>query len=392
MKKLVIDFGTEEITVIKVEIKGKVYNVLSSDSLEINRYINDSGTVDVRKVVDEIKDRLGKEATSLDINIVLPDYMTRVQYKETEKLEGLKPDDIKEPYGSKLTDKQIIHIGENGTDDITQLVFYSKQVLSGFIKEMYKQKMNVTSAISNYSAYQNTMPLLQRDGEDSGSAGAKTRIMVMVGSHNIGCVVMFGNLPVYMKETGVSLYDLYQNIKEQANGLKFSEFMYRYIRTQPRSDFDIQNPSKIHITQDNSEYEDVELTRDLFDSNLYESDDTSAVEAGEHGDRVVNIITSEVSTLMGMVCKDVKEVVDYISDQYGGTVVEICTNSETARRFFIKDLSDVYDVFSENELAEYINVEGIEINLRKLNRKSLGLCGCIGSLICDIKKGEDFYG
>lgn len=391
MKKLIVDFGTEEITAIKVEIKGKVYKVLSSNSLEINRYINDSGTVDIRRVVDDIKDKLGKEATNLDINIVLPDYMTRVQYKETEKLEGLKPDDIREPYGSKLTDKQIIYIGENGTDDITQLVFYNKQQLSGFIKEMYKQKINVTSAISNYSAYQNSMPLLMADGEDSGSAGIKTRIMVMIGSHNISCVVMFGNLPVYIKETGISLYDLYQNIKEQANGLKYSEFMYRYNRTEPRADFDIKNPSAIRISGANETENEWAIDEDYFNSDMYETDKEES-ESDAFGDRAANVITGEVSTLMGMVCKDVKEVVDYISDQYGSRTVEITTNSETARKFLVKNLSDFYDVYSEAELPEYINVEGNEINLKSLNRRSLNLCGCLGSLICDLKKGEDFYG
>lgn len=397
MKKLILDFGIEKVSILKVDIKGKGIKVLDCFSLDSSKYYNDSGAIDIKALSNDIKEKVGKDATSLDMDIVLPDYMTKTEYRETERVEGLKPDEIKEPYNSKLNDKLIAFLGDNGKDSTTQIVFYNKQVLKSFLKEMYKAGLNVVNAISSYTAYQNTIPVFQSISAEYGGYTSNTSLMVMIGTHNVNCVVFNNNLPVYMKECDISLYELFQTLKAQDGYTRFASLMEEYKEASPASILAYKKANVAYVSAESNtveakaEREMEEMMADAFDSSMYSDEPVNKPEETASQRRQNHFISSEVSLIMNKVCQNIREVADYVSDQYGAATLEVCCNSTVGIRYIEDQLSSIYKINSKQDMPSEINVGDIEIDLSNTNGLKVEFIGCLGEIISGIKKGADFY-
>ena len=391
MKKVVIDFGIESINIIKIEQRGKEINVISFDTINASKYLNDSGTYDVKQVATDIRAALGKDA-GLDIDIILPDYMSKSQYINSEKLDKVKNADVKDQFNGKMNDKQVSFVGDNGTDSISQIIIFNKQILKSFIKEMYKAKLNVVSAISRYSAYQYTMPLFQ----DSGDTNFKNHLFIQVGTHNVSCIVMMGNLPVYMKESGFNMYELYQNMKEQNPNMRYCEFIQAFCNSKPYNGFDVRNP--VAYVSEASTTEEAEYDRrmsEMFnDDTIYEDYDNGKNSESDEiklDKSISNRVSQEIQTFFEIVCQDAKEVIDYINDQYRTQDIEVCTNSKVACQFINNQLSSIYKINDKNDFSDSISIGDTTIKMSNINNADANIIACLGNVIAGIKKGADFY-
>lgn len=399
MKKLIVDFGVENISLVKVDIQGKNTKVISEESFESSKYLNDSGAFDIKRVASAITSKMGKEATALDMEIVLPSYMTKSNYCETAEFNEKKSAKPEEQNKGKLTDKQVVFIGDSGAGSTTQTIYYSKKALKSFVRELYRAKFNVVSAIGQDSANYHSLVAIQEE-ESSNTPMSKTRVFVSVGITSISCTVIVGNMPVYIKETGYSLYDLYSNLKEQHESLSFAEFMAIYKKASPYNVYKAEEGEVAYISKEGTSAEATkqretnQIIASSFDESMYEDESdakTDEPKSLSSDNKIEAAVAREIQTIFDMVCPEIKEVVDYTNNQYGAQTIEVCTNSLTARDYISFQISSIYNINGKVTINEQMTIGDNTIDLTALNKPDLRLMACIGAIVCSMKKGADYY-
>lgn len=401
MKKIIINFGIENISVLRVEYKGKTCSVLNSHLIPANKLYNSNGTFDMKKVISKIKELLDKDELGLDVDIVLPSYMTRYEYFESDK-KNREPES-KESYIGKLTDRIKLNVGSNSHYKIDQVIYYSKKSVKAIQKELYNHNINVVSIVPSISAFQYSMPFYISDSEYSGVS--TNHLMVDIGLNQISCIIYEGNLPIYVKESGYSLYELYSNIKDRFTSLTFNQFMSVY-NSMSKYDDIVINDNVLNV--DRSEVairaaiqrDQEKLQGAMFDDDLYdmknESTDVSGADA--ENSESVNLdsgtkqyIKNEINNLFDILCREIREVIDFAKNQYGAQSIDICCNDEKAHSYIAGQLSEIFSIRDYISLDEQYNFSNLTIDLSRAQQKTMEIIGCLGDITCSMKKGAEFY-
>lgn len=406
MQKIIISFSLENIDVIKADINKTKCEIVYRKEIENSKLFTGNGTIDAKKAVTEIKNVLGKDI-DLDVSIVLPDYMTQVGIYELEDLTKAKLKEAK-AIGAKLNNKQVSYIGKNENYNMTQVIFYNKKSMSAFIREMHKQKINVVDVKSNYCVLENSLPLITDVMTSINAGETKTYLMVILGTNAINTMIMKNNMPVSIKNHSYSLYDLYSNIKESHNDLTFSDFIRAIKRANPYAANDSDTIVYLGDSEEaegkRREAEASEFTKDAFSDDFYgeietpmevEDLDKTLEDAEQPVKEIINdkydaLIARELKTIFEVVCQEIRDLTDLVNEKYGGDSIEIVTNSKTAHRFIEYQLSDIFTVNENVNINKSVQIGDFAIESENENL-DLSSLESLSLVICDIKKGAEFY-
>ena len=402
MKKLVINIGLENVIITKVDVKGKAIKVIESVSIHSSKFYNNTGNIMIKKIIDAAGNKFPKDIHTLDVDIVLPNYLSSYGFWRGSK------DDIEkfhETYAGKLNDRIEFISGEYDGEKIHQVIYYNKNVINNMIKELYKEKINLNSIVTSISAYQRTLPFYFDSDEMDGSIN--TVLFVDVGLDTTKFIIFEGDNPIYYSESTYNLYDIFKRAKKNYDELTFGQFLNIFSNTNPYSDYS-QEKQIINISE---QYEDIQkanaqeleqMFRDAFDESNYENMGNNADDSSEESDTnadssnlsnldkaIRNEIYAEISTLLdNVMCTDIHDVGDYIAGEYGIQKIKVVSNSKTAMKFIRSQLSNVYDIFDKPELDRQYEISDIRIDLSDLYKKDVALVGGLGGLICNMAKSK----
>ena len=418
MKKMIIDIGLDKTTVAKVNYSNKNYRILEVGEIENGVSLNNNGTINIKKITSVIKEKYKKEIKSYDVELILPSTMSAYLYKESGKKDKFQ--DTYDTQTGKLIDKIEIGIGDNGSYKMNEAIYYNKNAINTIVKEFYSQKINVTSIITNISAYQRTMPFFSDTEDAEYDQGA--HLYIDVGLSDINCIIFEGNIPIYMKKSGYDLMSIYTAVKSRYEKLTLDQFLSVYTTMMPNTHVESSSPvidDVIRISQTSEakeaarKQEQEVLMATAFDDEMYQdetednqTDQTQSAETTNHTEsgvianldnytldyEVKNEIKKEIHILMTEVINpEIRDVVNYARESYHIQNLLITSNSMTALNYINYSLSEVYNVFRNRELKDVYHVGNLKIDLSNLSNKPMTLLGCLGSIVCETSKGGKIY-
>ena len=362
MKKLLINIGQEAVVGVIYETAGKSKSLRRVMEIPCTDYYNNSGRLDIVRIVSAIKKILPREAKNLDIDLILPTYVTDVEY--VDAIDDQYDKEEKKTVHSRA--EKMVFVGESQTKKINQNIAFNSKELTTIISAFHREKLSVVRAISNISCYHNFMSLFNHT-EMYGSMDFKTHICMVWGLSKVSYIFMLGNLPVELRVSDYSLTEVYKDLVASGCELPLYQVLKImnncYISTDPEAGLILEHSSNI-ITEGSRTIELSDTVIALVENAFY------------------SYITNMVS--------EVRQIYDHVRNKYSTSNVYICANSRLLDECLCKALSDSFPI-------EYLNAkEKLEIYNDKFTLKSIPeitekYVPIIGCAIEGIKKGSDFY-
>ena len=352
MKRVTISFGIEVTSAIVTVTRGKVVKVIKKVSIDNSKYYEDSGILNYQEIVKELKKSIGKELKSLNVYVVIPDYITDISYVDSSSFDGKKEKELPDCKDKTLKNKRLSYIGESNDKSISQIIYFSESTVKAFIKELYKSKINVVELLSHYTALHNSIAAFN---DSKGTGRSKTRIMVDLGVRRTGLIIFINNLPVYIKNSDNNLIRCYERLRSVHENLEFNEFI-RVVNN-------ISLDGKVETEEEKEEYE---------------------VEA-----QLVREIKFEILDMLKVLRNEIKEVYDLADERYRGENIEFVASSNLVKKY-LDEYFTSFDV-SNHKLAVSIDTQRNELDISDIEDVTIDLILCIGSVIESLKKGTDYY-
>lgn len=399
MDKLIIDLGLENITVAKIQVKGKTVKVLEADQIPSEKCLTSNGNINIKEVINKLKEIHGDVANKLDTEIILPNHMSEYNFREVSKSE--KTIAKSKPSGKFDTVVDTV-VSDKGSNKILGSISYTKSDIEAMTKELYRNNINVTCIIPSISAYYRAAGFM-RYSDDSPENGYK--LFVDIGVNNIKFIILANGLPVFCKDSDTNLSVTYQTVRERNQGLTMNQFIAIFRSSSPGSyrEFDdvLSVSQSYSAIKDAQEREYNKVMADAFDNSIYEQEqntDTNTNEAETQNNNVNGILADidysvknetykEIENTMSQVSQQIREIIDYIHDTYSEQSVEIHSNSSVAMQYIQNKLSDVYYMQTNLELSNIYEIKNIRFDLERLHRKYYSLLGCLGEIVYRNHKG-----
>ena len=207
MKKLLINIGQEAIVGVVYETAGKNKTLRRVMEIPCTDYYNNSGRLDFSRIVNAIKKILPKEEKKLDIDLILPTYVTDVAYADA--IDDQYDKEEKKPVRSRT--EKTVFVGESQTKKINQNISFNNKELTSIVTAFHREKLNVVRAICNTSCYHNFISLFNHS-DMYGSMDFKTHICMVWGLSRVSYIVMLGNLPVELRESDYNIVEIYKDL------------------------------------------------------------------------------------------------------------------------------------------------------------------------------------
>lgn len=375
MKKLIINIGQEAVVGATYEVTGKDKILNRVFEIPCLNYYNNVGAFDFPRMISTIKRVMPKELRGLDIELILPTYVTDVEYVDAvENHDEQKKADKKDRYVVKKT----VYIGENQTKKINQCITYNGKMVDGIVSAFHKEKLNVVRAVSNVSCYHNFMAVFNQNDIFSG-AEHKTHICVVWGASKIYYVIMVGNLPVEIRSSDLKFTDLHRDITSMGGDLPLYQILkvMDSFSLDPRPDVGLLLETKNSQTFDNG--------ADGVMNRFYDGENTIML-----SDAAVDIIKERFVSFITDMIREIRTMYDYVGTKYNSGNVCVCTNSKMIDECICKTLSDQFPIeylIADGQVTVYDNrftVRGFSEFVDKYNP-------ILGYVIESIRKGGDFY-
>lgn len=368
MKKLILNIGQEAVVGVIYEAAGKTKSLRRVFEIPCIDYYNNMGRLDIMRIVSSVKKAMPRDVRSLDIDLILPTYVTDVEYVDAIEDQYDDHDEKNEKNKKKGLQNRVektVFIGESQTRRVNQKIVFNIKELNAIVTAFHKENLNVVRALSNASCYHNFMAAF--NATDAYGADFKAHICMVWGISKISYIIMLGNLPVEMYSSNYKLTDSYQDLAAMGCNLPLSQVIKVmnsfYLTPDPDAGLILEHSSNM-IT-------DGSRTIELADAEIA---------------LIENVFYSFVTGLVD----EVRNVADYVRNKYTTGNINICTNSKLLDECLCKSISESYPI-------EYLNVkEKIEIyndrftlkSIPDLNDKYVPILGCV---VDGIKKGSDFY-
>lgn len=361
MKKLIINIGQDAVVGATYEQSGKNQNISRAFEFSCLNCYNNHGMLDFVKIVAGIKKSMPKEMRSLDVDLILPTFVTDVQY-----IDAIGSSEQAEEKPAHNMTVKTVYIGENHTKKINEKITYNNKVLKGIIDLFYKENINVVRAVSNVSCYHNFMAVFNNDDIFSGNE-TKTHICMVWGVSKIYYIIMVGNLPIEVRVSDVKLTDLYRDIASMGGDLP----LYQILNVIDNFTLSTDPSVGILLEHTTNQFFDGERTITLPDS-------------------VIGIIKSRFFTFITDLMREVRTIYDYAGHRYSIGNVWVCTNSKLLDECICKTLSDTFPI-EYCPSSGLVEVYGNKFNIRSISEFADRYNPIIGLVIDGIKKGGDFY-
>lgn len=391
MKRVTISFGVEVTSAVVTETKGKVIKVIKKVIVNNSEYYENNGTLNYQEIIKELKLKIGKELKSLNVHVVTPDYLTDISYGDSANFDGKKEKELPNHKDRTLKNKRISYIGDSIDKSISQIIYYGEKENKAFLKELYKEKINVVELISHYTALHNSIAVFN---DRTSYSGNKTRIMVDLGVRRTGLIILINNLPVYIKNSGNNLISCYERLRKVYENLEFKEFIRiaKSISLDEKIEIDrvyINDSDEERLQRENEEFDKIS-----FSDDMYEEEDIKEYEEDENEEytvetQLVRDVKSEVLDMLKMLGTEIIEVKNYVDEKYNAENIEIVGSSHLTRKYITKK----FNLLSINnyKLLVNINTGRNELDISEIEDVTIDLLLCIGSIVESMKKGADYY-
>ena len=361
MKKLIINIGQEAVVGATFNTNGKTKILERVFEFSVLNYYNNRGMLDFSKIANAIKKLMPKETRSLDVELILPTYVTSVAYKDTVDTQVEQPDNK----DVRIVTKDV-YIGESQTKKITQRITYNSKLMAQIINAFYKEKINVVKAISNVSCYHNFMSVFNNIAA-FGDGETKTHVCLVWGANKLQYVFMVGNLPVEIRTSDLKITDMYNDISAIGGDLPFHQIL------------------KIMDTISLSPRAEVGLLRESSDNQIFDGEKTVRIP-----EAVIDLVKDRFHTFLTDVIHELRTMYDYAGHKYNSGNVYVCTNSRLLDECLCTTVSDTFPIeyLVTDGYIEVYNEKFIIKSMTEFTDKYAPLLGCI---IENMKKGGDFY-
>ena len=323
MRKLIVNIGQEAIVGVVYETTGKTKTLRRVLELPCFDYYNNHGRLDINRIVIGVKKLLPREARGLDVDLILPTYVTDSQY--VNAVEDIDMGERRE--NAKKRDSKTVFIGESQTRKINQIIEYSSKEITNIVSAFHREKLNVVRAISTESCYHNYMALFNHS-DAFGGMDFKTHIGIVWGASKVSYIIMLGNLPVEARISDHSLTQVYEDIVSVGCELPFYQVLKVMnnftLSTDPDTGILLENKSNV-ITEG---------------SRVIELNET-----------VIGIIKDAFFDYLTNVIQEVRSIYDYTRDRYSTSNAHICTNSKLLDECLCKTYNETFPI-------EYIGSTG----------------------------------
>lgn len=375
MKKLIINIGQEAVVGATYEVNGKDKIINRVFEFPCLSYYNNVGAFEFPRMIATIKRVMPKDVRGLDIDLILPTYVTDVEYVDAvDSQEDSSKGSKKDRYAIKKT----IYIGENQTKKINQNISFNGKMIDGIVTAFHKEKLNVVRALSNVSCYHNFMSVFNQ-GDIFSGAEHKTHICVVWGSSKIYYVIMIGNLPVEIRISDLKFTDMHRDIASMGGDLPLYQILnvMDSFTLDPRPEVGLLLELKNGQTFDNG--------ADGIMNRFYDGEKTIML-----SEAAVDLIKERFVSFIADMIREIRTMYDYVGNKYNSGNVCVCTNSKMIDECICKTLSDQFPIeylISDGHITVYdhvFTIRGISEFVDKYNP----ILGCV---IETIKKGGDFY-
>lgn len=362
MKKLILNIGQEAVVGAVYETVGKSKNIRRVIELSCLEYYNNAGRLDIGRIAVAISKLLPRDCRHLDIDLILPTYVTENVYVDAIN-EKAEKDQEKE---NKIKTEKVVFVGESQTKKINQVITYNNKELASIVSAFHRQKLNVVRALSNMTCYHNYVSLFNHS-EMYGNMEFKTHVCIVWGVSKIQYFVMLGNLPVEVRTANYSLTEFYGDLVAMGCDLPLS-YVLKALNNLRIS----TNPDDgLIIEHDSSTITDGPRTIELDETVM------------------LSIKNAFYSFVTGMAA-DVRSVYDYVREKYSSANVHVCTNSKLLDECLCKTFGDTFPVEYLNETSQ-VEVYNTRFHLKSIPEITDKYAPIIGCAIEGIKKGGDFY-
>lgn len=361
MKKLIINIGQEVVVGATFETRGKNKTLDRVFEFPCLGYYNNSGMLDFQSIASMVKKLLPRDARQLDIDLILPTYVTDVEYLDSAEVNSNQ----EQKKNAKFTVKDV-YIGENQTKKITERITFNTKLLTQIITAFHKEKLNVARALSNVSCYHNFIAAFNQESTFS-NAELKTHICMVWGLNKIYYIFMVGNLPVEIRASDLKFTDVYRDVSVSGGDIPLHQIL------KVIDSFTLSSRPEVGLLLEHStnQFSDGEKTFSLNDAEI-------------------DTIKVRFHAFLTDLLNEIRTLYDYVGHQYNTGNVYVCTNSRLVDECLCKTVSDTFPI-------EYYNCDGaIDVYNDKFYFRSIAeltdrYAPILGVIIESIKKGGDFY-
>ena len=374
MKKLIINIGQEAVVGATYEVSGKDKIINRVFEFSCLNYYNNIGALEFPRIIATIKRLLPKDVRSLDIDLILPTYVTDVEYVDAIDA----PDDVsKNAKQDRYLVKKTVYIGENQIKKINQNISYNGKMIDGIVSAFHKEKLNVVRALSNISCYHNFMSVFNQEDIFSGNEH-KTHICVVWGTSKIYYVIMMGNLPVEVRISDLKFTDMHRDIASMGGDLP----LYQILKVMDSFALDPRPEVGLLLELNKTQsFENEEGNVNRF----YDGDKNFTLT-----DTAVDLIKERFVAFIADMIREIRTMYDYVGSKYNSGNVCVCTNSKMIDECICKTLSDQFPI-EYLPTAGTVNVYDNKFVVRGMAEFVDKYNPILGCVIETIKKGGDFY-
>lgn len=393
MKRVTISFKFDKTVALATESKGKITKVVKEVKIDNSKYYKDEGTLNYTELINQVKHELGKEYKDCNVYVVMPDYLTSINYVDSLDYTGKKEKELPDNANKTLKNKRLSYIGESNRRSISQIIYFNQKNIKDFTKELYKAKLNAVELLSHYTALHNSIVALNNTAISHEET--KTRIVVDLGLWKTGLILFNNNLPIYIKNSDYNLMSCYKRLKTVYENMELGEFIQALNEISLEDEIEQE---KIYINEsdeDKREREIKEYNQFGFSDDIYDEDqaDTKNTDSDSEDSLVetgfVREVKLEVLDMLKMLGTEIKETYDLATEKYSGYNIEIIGSSHLVRKFITKNLSSFN--INNHKLVVSINTDRSELDLSYEKELNIDSLLCIGSVIESLKKGADYY-
>jgi hypothetical protein len=361
VKKLIINIGQEAVVGATFDTNGKSKILERVFEFSVSNYYNNRGILDFSKIANSVKKLMPKEIRNLDVELILPTYVTNVSYQNTADLQSEQAENS----DVRIVTKDV-YIGESQTRKITQRITYNSKLMAQIINSFYREKINVVKALSNVSCYHNFMAVFNKTAEFS-DGETKTHICLVWGANKLYYVFMVGNLPVEIRTSDLKITDMYNDIAAVGGDLPFHQIL------------------KIIDTISLSQRAEVGLLLESSGNTIFDGEKSITVP-----ESVVDLVKDRFHTFLTDLIHELRTMYDYAGHKYSSGNVHVCTNSRLIDECLCKTVSETFPIeyLVTDGYVEVYNEKFIIKSITEFTDKYAPLLGCI---IENMKKGGDFY-
>lgn len=364
MKKLIINLGQEAIVGMEYTYGGKTKKLDRVCQLDSCNFYNNLGTLDISQVVVALKKVVPKHLRGLDVDLILPSYVSDTTYVDAV-FDDESADEPKKKVGKTV--EKVVAIGENQTRKINQKIEYNTKAVYGIVNMFHRHNFNVVRAVTNASCYHNFVAAYnQHDLFGSTGGDVKTHINVVWGTTKTFYIISIGNLPVETRMSEFKLIDMYNDIVKSGYNIPFAH-MLKII-----NNFELSQKASSGIVMTCSKTIIEDAGRSI-----------------EIPNEVIDFIKESFYSYMLDMVQEVHAIYDYVMQKYSGSSVYVCSNSIMLDECLCQTFND----FPINYIkpSSVLDVYNDKITLKAIPDLTDKYIPVIGCVIEYIKKGGDFY-